>query len=277
MQIDWLTVAAQIVNFLVLVWLLQRFLYRPISAAMRRREERIEERLAEAETARREAGEEAERLRSERASLDEARDEMLDQARADAEDLRRKLDSEIREEMEEKRETWRRHIEEERAEFARRLQRRAGRQLLDIAERVLGEFADADLSERIATTFVARLDALDDDVRGKLAEAAGRADGATVATGRAIGSAARGRITRKLHEILSADIEVAYREDADVLLGVRLTIGKQTVEWSASRYLNRLGDALDEILESEGHGPSSGATGAGGEEEYGAAAERRAT
>ena len=41
MQIDWLTVAAQIVNFLVLVWLLQRFLYKPITNAMHRREERI--------------------------------------------------------------------------------------------------------------------------------------------------------------------------------------------------------------------------------------------
>ena len=51
MQIDWLTVAAQIVNFLVLVWLLQRFLYRPITEAMARREERIESRLSEAKNA----------------------------------------------------------------------------------------------------------------------------------------------------------------------------------------------------------------------------------
>ena len=48
MQIDWLTVAAQIVNFLVLVWLLQRFLYGPITRAMARRETRIEDRLADA-------------------------------------------------------------------------------------------------------------------------------------------------------------------------------------------------------------------------------------
>jgi len=55
LQIDWLTVAAQIVNFLVLIWLLQRFLYKPITNAMRRREERIEDRLAEAKEAREEA------------------------------------------------------------------------------------------------------------------------------------------------------------------------------------------------------------------------------
>jgi F-type H+-transporting ATPase subunit b len=49
MQIDWLTVIAQIVNFLILVWLLKRFLYHPVITAMDRREQRIAERLQLAE------------------------------------------------------------------------------------------------------------------------------------------------------------------------------------------------------------------------------------
>ena len=69
MQIDWLTVAAQIVNFLALVWLLQRFLYRPITEAMARREARIEARLAEAKAARQDAEAEARRVRGEEQAL----------------------------------------------------------------------------------------------------------------------------------------------------------------------------------------------------------------
>ncbi len=37
MSLDWSTLALQAVNFLVLVWLLQRFLYRPVLAAIDRR------------------------------------------------------------------------------------------------------------------------------------------------------------------------------------------------------------------------------------------------
>ncbi len=37
MTIDWWTLALQVVNFLVLAWLLQRFLYRPVLAAIDRR------------------------------------------------------------------------------------------------------------------------------------------------------------------------------------------------------------------------------------------------
>ena len=263
MQIDWLTVAAQIVNFLVLVWLLQRFLYRPITGAMRRREAKIEERLAEAKDARAEAEREAERLDSERAELEARKDEMLDQAREEADELRDRLESELRAEMEDKRAAWTRHLAEERDAFARTLQRRAGQQVLDIAARVLGEFADAELSERVAGTFLARLDALDDDTRDKLAEAASESGSATVETGTALDSAARGRVTRGLHEALSSDLEVEYREDPEVLLGVRLTVGEQSVEWSAAHHLRRLESTLDEVLETARAGGPAGAGEAG--------------
>ena len=47
MLIDWFTVGAQVVNFLILVWLLKRFLYRPILDAIDAREKRIARVLAD--------------------------------------------------------------------------------------------------------------------------------------------------------------------------------------------------------------------------------------
>ena len=49
MKLDWFTVAAQIGNFLLLLWLLKRFLYRPILAAMAARQQRVTAALAEAQ------------------------------------------------------------------------------------------------------------------------------------------------------------------------------------------------------------------------------------
>ena len=46
MLIDWFTVSAQVVNFLILVWLLKRFLYRPILNAIDAREKRIAKELS---------------------------------------------------------------------------------------------------------------------------------------------------------------------------------------------------------------------------------------
>ena len=254
MQIDWLTVAAQIVNFLVLVWLLQRFLYKPITNAMRRREARIEERLAEAKSARQEAEDEAQRLKQEQNELDESKHDILEAAREEADALRERLESEIREEMEDKRAAWRDHLAEERDEFVALIRHAAGKKVLEISQKVLTDYADSDLSERVIATFADRLKSLDPDTREKLSEAAAEQGAeATVYSGAAIDSASRGKITRSLHEILSSDLDVTYREDPEMVLGVRLTIGDHSVEWSAARYLKRLEAELSEIIDARSH------------------------
>ncbi len=253
MQIDWLTVAAQIVNFLVLVWLLQRFLYKPISTAMRRREERIRDRLAEASATRDEVERQARNLKEQAAELEASRDDILASAHAEADELRARLTTEIRTEMEERRETWHAHLAAEREAFVASLQRQAGRQILDISGRVLADFADSEIAERVAATFAIRLGSLDPDIRRKLAEAATMAQAAIVETSDALASAAKGRMTRAIHEALSTDIEVDYREDAGLVVGVRLTIGEVTAEWSANRHLDRLKTELDEIIDAGSH------------------------
>lgn len=251
MQVDWLTVAAQIVNFLVLVWLLQRFLYRPIVNAMRRREQGIEERLAEAKAVRAEAEHEAQLFREKQQELEAARQGILDEARRQAGELGERLEAELSEEMEERRETWRRHLAEEREEFAQSLRRQAGHQLLQVTARILADYADSDMADRAAGIFVERLKGLDENVREKLAAAARRsAEPALVETGSALASAGKRQVTHAIHECLSTEIEVRYAEDRDIVLGLRLTVGEQSVEWSAARYLRRVGAELDEILEA---------------------------
>lgn len=253
MQIDWLTVAAQIVNFLVLVWLLQRFLYRPITQAMARREERIETRLFEARAAREEVEAEAGRLREQQQALEASREEMLNEARQEAAALRARLEDDIRKEMEARRKTWQDHLEDEREAFAARLRQRAGHQVIDIVGHVLRDYAGSDLAGQVAGTFTDRLAALDADERDKLKHAAARAqEPARVDSGVALRPSARSQITRAIHECVAHDIDVEYREDGDLLLGIRLSIGEQTVEWSAARFLHRLETTLDEVIEGSG-------------------------
>ncbi len=62
MSIDWITVVAQLLNFLVLVWLLKRFLYRPILDGIDAREVEISTRMAEATEARKKAEAEVQKL-----------------------------------------------------------------------------------------------------------------------------------------------------------------------------------------------------------------------
>lgn len=264
MQIDWITVAAQIANFLVLVWLLQRFLYQPITRAMTRRETEIENRLAEAKEARKTAEEEAETLRAKQADLDAEKDRILDSAKQEAYSLRARLEADLRDDMEARRETWRNHLEDERDSFAKTLQRRAGHQVIAITGQMLQEYALSDLDGEIANGFLARLENLDENRRDKLADAAARSDDAArILCSVPLQPGARGKITRALHKVLKTDIDVHYDHDEDLVLGVRLMIGEQTLEWSVARHLKRLEAALDEVIDSTGpaHGAAADTTG----------------
>lgn len=253
MQIDWLTVAAQIVNFLVLVWLLQRFLYKPITEAMRRRETRIEDRLREAAAARRQAEDEAETLRRRQADLDDRKADILSGARDEARVLRERLEDDIRREVEDKRAAWRAHLAAEQAALVSSLQRQAGHRVIELTGRILSEYAGSGMTERTAAAFAERLAGLDGQTRNRLATAALEADHAVVETGAALDGPAKGRITRALRKALGTDIDVDYRQDDGIVMGARLTIGDVTAEWSAARYLDRLSAELDEVLDAASH------------------------
>ncbi len=80
MQIDYFTIVAQIINFLVLVFLLRHFLYRPVIKAMDEREQKMVSRLKDAEQKREEAEAEAESFRQMKQELEDKRQEMLTKA-----------------------------------------------------------------------------------------------------------------------------------------------------------------------------------------------------
>ena len=135
MPIDWFTVAAQAVNFLILLALLRRFLYRPVLEAMDRREARIAERLQEAAEHREVARREQERLAAERAELEGSRTELLQSAREEGEHLRREAIAAARLEAERRSEAWR-------AELHRQEEQLVADLVAAMAERVLHGLAD---------------------------------------------------------------------------------------------------------------------------------------
>jgi len=88
MLIDWFTVVAQAVNFLILVWLLKRFLYRPVLAAIDAREQKIATQLAQATQREAQAQTEREEFQRRNETLAREREAILRKA-SDAVDAER--------------------------------------------------------------------------------------------------------------------------------------------------------------------------------------------
>ena len=99
MLIDPFTIVAQAINFLILIFLLWRFLYHPVIKAMDKREEDIKDRLKRAEDKDREAEQKSRDLDQKLEEIDRKRDELLDNASRDAEEKRKSMIREARQDM----------------------------------------------------------------------------------------------------------------------------------------------------------------------------------
>jgi F-type H+-transporting ATPase subunit b len=267
-QIDWLTLAAQVVNFVILLVLLHRFLYRPIMGVMAEREQEIADRLEAADEAREKADAAAEEAEAERRDVEERRDELLDEARQEAAERRDELLEQARREVEEKKGRWLRSVEKEQEDLSGELERRVAGLLGDALENALRDLAGEDLEREVQRMFLKRLDELDEDRRSELREATGsNGRKAVVRSSFEPADERRQELEDAITELLGDGPEIRFEVDDELIAGIEVAAGDRRIAWSVRDYLRSLEEAvLSRLRETAERGRSSGGAGdAGGE------------
>jgi F-type H+-transporting ATPase subunit b len=258
MQIDWITVGAQLLNFLVLVWLLNMVLYRPVTRAMESRAAAIRDRFAEAERREAEASREAELCREERAAIEERRAGLLAGAQEEARALAHRLEHEARDEIGSRRDAWADQLRVEQARFVGELRHHVAGHVARVARRVLSDLAGAELEAAMADNFITRIRGLDGKVLADLCDAAGDAEGeVSIASASVLKAQEKARLDEAVRETIHAEARITYLEDADLICGLRLRIGGQTLEWNVDDYLDALQDSTGQLLEAAGSDPGA--------------------
>jgi len=248
MDIDWVTVTAQVVNFLVLVYLLKRFLYAPVLAAMQRREERIADRMDTAEERERTAAEAEASFRESARELEQRRDDLLREARQEADGERRQLREQARSEVQSEREQWLAGLERERNRFLKDLRGLAASEIIAATRRLLTDLADASLEECVVRQFIERLHNADDEVRGTLS--AGR-ETVVVASAFELTDDARNLVVATARDLSGNDAAMLqFEQDPDLLCGIELRAGGYKLSWSADSYLDAIEQRIARQLES---------------------------
>lgn len=248
MQIDWLTVIAQIVNFLVLVWLLKHFLYRPVIEAMERREQRIAEGLQEAGQREQTAEEERQAYLSKRLELEREREQRFSEIEEAAEEKRKVMLDEAREAADEKRHQWQAQVEQEKQDFLKRLRQSSVEAIQQIGRKVLISLASTDLETQIVQVFLQQLKSLDETTRKALRRAQGPI---RIYSAFDLDTGTKRRITRAIHEQIKESVEVEYDLSTDLLCGIELKAGDHQVGWTMADHLNNLDELMVKSLNSQ--------------------------
>jgi F-type H+-transporting ATPase subunit b len=281
--IDWFTVGAQVINFLILVWLLKRFFYRPILDALDARERRIasdlaaaaeKERLAEAERSRfQQKNEEFDRRRSELLSTaaDEARAErkrLLAAARKDADELSRKRSESQRREYQALRHA---------------IEQRTCEEVFAVARKVLDDLAGTTLESHMVEAFIRRMHSLGPEEKASLATAmrispaegtqyppAGEGSPHVPVSGASGAIARHGEgailvrsafelpvaqqeaIAAAIRQTVGGEAALRFQLDPDLISGIELIAGGYKVAWSIAAYLASLEEEVGKLLEAGG-------------------------
>jgi F-type H+-transporting ATPase subunit b len=237
MLIDWFTVVAQGLNFLVLVWLLKRYLYKPVLAAIDAREKQIA--LAIAEVASKSAAAEQERkeFAEKKAALDVEAAAFLKQAASTAGTERARLLADAHAEADALRVKQMTALRDDQTRLSQGIARLAQQEVLAISRKVLGDLADVSLEERMAVVFAQRLRSLDAAAKATLAAALGGAPEAVVRSAFDLPEAQRALIQSAVDETFARSITLRFDTSPDTLCGVELTAGGQKLAWSMADYL----------------------------------------
>jgi F-type H+-transporting ATPase subunit b len=247
--IDWFTVIAQIINFLILVLLLRHFLYGRIIKAMDEREQRIASRLEDAERSKEEAAKETESLRTKNQEFEEKRQEMMAAAKEDAEHFRKELIRGARRDIDVLKTKWEQTLQKEKDSFIQGLRQLAGEQVYSIARRVIGDLADVEVESLVIRVFLDQISNMDGEKRSAITESASNEGGITVKSSFDIPEREKESIRGTLMQSGFGEMEIRYETDSDLILGIELRAHSQKIAWNLNDYVSALEDRTRHALE----------------------------
>jgi F-type H+-transporting ATPase subunit b len=249
MLADWFTIVAQALNFLILVWLMKRFLYKPVLDAIDAREKRIAAELANADAKKAEAQKEHDEFQHKNAEFDQQRAALMTKATSEAQAERERLLDEARKAAADLSSKRQEALRNEEKTLHEAIRRRTQQEVFAITRKALTDLATVSLEERLGEVFTRRLREMDGKAKEALGEALKTASGpAVVRSTFDLPAEQRAAIQNALNETFSAEIRVQFETAPDLVSGIELTTNEQKVAWSIADYLASLEKGVDELL-----------------------------
>lgn len=218
MTLDWWTLGLQTVNVLILVWILARFLFRPVAKIIADRQAAAHAALDEAEAARLEADAARRAAEAERADVARSRAALLEQARKAAEDEKRRLLDEASASADKARAETRADLDRMRRDARAEIADEAGALATDIAARLIARLPDTARIDGFIDTLAEAVRALPDSARAGIG-----ADGpVTLRAARALTRDERAHLDDALAAALGRPVALDVTADPALLAGLEL-------------------------------------------------------
>lgn len=252
MQINGFTVIAQIINFLVLVWMLKRFLYQPVLDAIDEREKTISSRLRQAEDMKEQAQKQREDLKEKNAGFDREKKELMNRTVVAVEAERVKLLERASEEAEAfllKQDQIRKDSQES---LSKQIAVKTRQGVLDIARKTLIDLASASLEQQATEVFLSRLRQLSDEEQTNfIGNFKTGSEPILVESAFELPLKQQSEIMDEVGKLLSAKPAFRFKINSQWITGIVLTANGYQLAWSAGAYLNSMEVSISELIQDD--------------------------
>jgi F-type H+-transporting ATPase subunit b len=250
--IDWFTVGAQALNFVLLAWLMRRYLYKPVLAAVDAREKRIAAELADADAKRADAQRARDELQHRSDELDRQRAALLAKASEEAQAEGRRLLDDARRAADAVGTDRENLLRSEATSLSQALSGRVRQEVFGIARKALADLATTSLEERMGEVLTRRLRELGGEAKARLGQAlADHSRPAVVRSAFDVPQEQRAAIQNAVNETFSAAVPLQFEVAPDLISGIELSANGQKMGWSIADYLASMEEGVGELLKEK--------------------------
>ena len=252
MKINWFTVIAQVINFFVLVWLLRRFLYKPVLKAIDERENKIAAELKDAKAKETEAKKEQAEFLEKNEKFDQQKKKLMDNVIAETNEEREKLLEEARNEAAVLRSKLEKSLDAMQENLEHDIAQKTQEEVFAITRKTLKDLASMSLEEQSVNIFVNRLKELKNEEKKKLTDAfKSGSDSILVQTAFYLPPKQQTEIKSTVNEILGTKTQFQFKTVPKLISGIELTSNGYKLAWSISEYLSSIQKSISETMKAE--------------------------
>jgi F-type H+-transporting ATPase subunit b len=245
MKINWFTVVAQAINFVVLVWLLKRFLYKPVLKAVDAREKKIASQLKAAEDKKAAAEKEQDDFRKKNEDFDRLKKGMMDKAVADSNTERDQLIEVAKKDAGVLRTSLEKAIQDSMKSQNDGIAQKTQEQVFAITRKALRDIASVSLEEESVNTFINRLAGSKEEEKKQFIDAF-NSNSNTILVRSAFNLPAKLQddLSGAVDKVLGNKARLQFKTTPELISGIELTTNGYKLAWSFSEYLRSLAQSI---------------------------------
>ena len=243
MLIDWFTVSAQIINFVILIWLMKRFLYHPILNAIDAREKNIVLELKNADEKKVQAQNEHDEFQKKNDDFDQNRVALFNKMNEEVKVERLRQLEEVRKDANALQIKRQESLESNTENFYKNIKHKTEKEVFEITRKVITDLSTTNLEKSICQKFLIRLEDLATEEKNDFVSST-KTDCTFLRTSFNLADDQKISIQNSINESFITNIPLKFETTPEIIGGIELVANGKKISWSINDYLKSMEQSL---------------------------------